>query len=235
MAKLVLSLNGTVLQQHFIDTRCLKIGRETGNDIVINDPQLSREHARILSVGDDQIIEDLASSNGTRINGKPLTRQILQHRDVVELGAHHLLYLSSRVAADVELERTLLIKALPRNGESIEGIPVMGLAATRPSKTRFPAGSITVLESAGHHNDGDDITLDRVVTTFGTPGDQLIVITRRPQGYFLTHVEGPKYPRVNRNSIGAAVRALRNDDLIEAAGYRLVFKQTQEHQADISR
>lgn len=235
MAKLVLSLNGTVLQQHFIDTRCLKIGREAGNDIIINDPQLSREHARILTVGDDQIIEDLASSNGTRINGKPLTRQILQHRDVIELGAHHLLYLSSRVAADVELERTLLIKALPRDGGSAEGAPVTGIALTRTSKTRFPAGSIRVLESAGHHSDGENITLDRVVATFGTPGEQLIVITRRPQGYFLTHVEGPRYPRVNGNSIGAAVRALRDDDLIEAAGYRLVFKQTQEHQADISK
>lgn len=224
MAKLVLSLNGTVLQQRFIDQPCLSIGRGAENDIIINDAQLSREHARIVTVGEDQIIEDLASSNGTRINGNPLLRQILQHRDIIELGTHHLLYLSSRVAADVELERTLLIKALPRHEGAAVGVAGSAMPATRAGRVKFPTGSVTVLAGTGQHAVGENIVLDRVVATFGTPGEQLLVITRRPQGYFLTHVEGAKHPRVNQQTIAAEPQALRDGDLIEAPGYRLKFK-----------
>lgn len=224
MAKLVLSLNGTVLDQRFIDQASISIGRGANNDIVINDPKLSREHARIVTVGEDQIVEDLASSNGTRVNGTPLQRKILQHRDIIELGSHRLLYLSSRVAADVELDRTLLIKALPRHGTVAEGAPVAAMPALRTARVKLPEGSIRVLASAGAHPVGGNIDLDRVVATFGTPGEQLVVITRRPQGYFLSHVEGANYPRVNQQTMGAAPRALRDGDLIEAAGYRLEFR-----------
>ena len=65
MAKLILTLNGSVINQYFIDKACVSIGRGADNDIVINDPVLSREHARVVSVGKDQIVEDLQSSNGT--------------------------------------------------------------------------------------------------------------------------------------------------------------------------
>ena len=224
MAKLVLSLNGTVLDQRFIDQASISIGRGANNDIVINDPKLSREHARIVTVGEDQIVEDLASSNGTRVNGNPLQRQILQHRDTIELGSHRLLYLSSRVAADVELDRTLLIKALPRHGTATEGAPLAAMPALRAAKIKLPEGNVKVLASSGAHPVGENVVLDRVVATFGTPGEQLVVITRRPQGYFLTHVEGPNHLCVNQQRIGTAPCALRDGDLIEAAGYRLEFQ-----------
>ena len=118
MAKLILSLNGTVINQFFIDKPSLTIGREQGNDIVIDDAVLSRQHARVLTVEKDQIVEDLQSSNGTLLNGRPLTRQILQHGDVIQLGSHHLRYMSTRVAGDADLERTMIIKGLSRMAEA---------------------------------------------------------------------------------------------------------------------
>jgi len=224
LAKLVLSLNGTVLQQRFVDQACISIGRDAGNDIVIEDPLLSRQHARIVSVGEDQIVEDLQSSNGTLVNGSPVSRQILQHRDVIELGRHHLRYLSSRVASDVDFERTMLIKALPRDGGPAEGGPVLGVQAVRTARTRLPEGCVKVLAGLGQYAVGDSVPLDRVVATFGIPGEQLFVITRRPPSYFLTHVEGPRPPRVNQQAIGGEARALHDGDLIEGAGYRLEFR-----------
>lgn len=224
MAKLVLSLNGTVLQQRFIDKACISIGRDAGNDIVIDDPLLSREHAQIVTVGEDQILEDRQSNNGTLVNGSPVDRQILQHRDVIELGSHHLCYLSARVAGDADLERTMLIAALPGKGHAADGAPVVAVPTARTSKVRFPEGSVKVLAGSGQHAVGESVRLDRVVVTFGTPGEQLVVITRRPQGYFLTHVEGPQHPRVNRRPIASAPHALNDGDQIDAAGYRLEFR-----------
>ena len=224
MAKLILTLNSKVLNQYFIDKPCLTIGRGPDNDIVINDPLLSREHARIVTVGKDQIAEDLQSSNGTLLNGSPLTRQILQHSDVIELGSYHLRYMSSGVAADVELERTMLIKVLPRHRAPAENAPVVSVPVARTARARLPEGCIKVLAGSGQHNAGESVRLDRVVVTFGIPGEQLIVIARRPQGFFLTHVEGARLPLLNQQSIGREPQALRDGDLIEAAGYRLEFR-----------
>lgn len=223
MAKLILTLNGSVINQYFIDKACVSIGRDASNDIAIDDPLLSREHARVLSVGKDQIVEDLKSSNGTLINGTPLVRQILQHSDVIELGSHHLRYMSARVAADVELERTMLINALPRNRELAGDAPVVAVPAARAGRLRLPNGSVRMLAGPGPRAIGESVRLDRVVTIFGIPGEQLIVIARRPQGYFLTHVEGAEQTRVNRTPIGAAPRCLCDGDVIEAAACRLEF------------
>ena len=224
MAKLTLSLNGTLLNQYFIDKDCISIGRDTTNDIVISDAQLSREHARIVTVGEDHIAEDLQSSNGTLLNGNPLRRQILQHRDIIELGAYRLCYLNSRVATEVDLERTMLIKALPRDGATLPDNPTDSVAGARTSKAWLPMGQVKILATPGNqHSLGESVRLDRVVTTFGVPGEQLIVIGRRPQGYFLTHVEGAQFPRLNQQSINREAHALHDGDRIEAAGYRLEF------------
>lgn len=48
----------------------ITIGREVGNDIVLEDPQVSRHHARLAQQGAGFVIEDLGSTNGTAINGQ---------------------------------------------------------------------------------------------------------------------------------------------------------------------
>lgn len=223
MAKLVLSLNGTLLNQYFIDRTNLSIGRDKTNDIVVSDPLLSREHARIVCFGEDHIIEDLGSSNGTRINGQLLMRQILHHRDIVELGNHRLCYLNSRMAADIDMERTMLIKALPADGQPAWDAPAFAVPALRAAKTTTPEGWIKVLTGQGKHASGQEVRLDRVVTTFGIPGQRLVVIARRPQGFFLTHVEGKELPRINQQPINREAHTLSDGDRIEAAGCRLEF------------
>ncbi len=226
MAKLILSHKGKVIDQYFLKKTNITIGRDAGNDIAIDDPLLSREHARIVSVGDDEIIEDLQSSNGTQINGRPLTRQILQHLDIIALGSHQLRYQSSRTASDADLERTIMIKPLPRMAQSDADTDasILAVPVTRSAKTKWPRGSVVVLKSPLSHASGEIVLLNEVVTTFGIPGEQLIVLTRRAQGFVATHVEGTLFPIINGQNIGTTACALRDGDLIEAAGYQLKFK-----------
>ena len=54
-------------------------------------------------------------------------------------------------------------------------------------------------------------------------GDQLAVVTRRPHGYFITHVEGLRFPRVNHQSIGRESRMLNSGDVFEVADEKLEF------------
>ena len=221
MAKLVLSLNGTVLDQCFTDQPALGIGSAADNQIIVDDPHVREQHARILCIGEDHILESLDSETGVPINGKPSFRQILQHRDVIHLGAYHLRYLNSRVASEISMDRTMLIEALPRDSEG--GSDLTALPSARASKISFPEGFIHVVKGRGRHLPGEDVLLDRVVTTFGTPGEQLVVFTLRPQSIYVTHVEGAQLPRVNQKTIGRDPVPLADGDQIEAAGYRLQY------------
>ena len=62
------------------------LGRLPTNDIPVEDAKASREHAKIYRQGDRFAIVDLNSSNGTTVNGKPVTKQVLEHGDVIAIG-----------------------------------------------------------------------------------------------------------------------------------------------------
>jgi len=56
-----------------LDSELIQIGRSSRNDIQITKKGISRFHAQIRRVGDDFVIEDLGSTNGTYLNGKPIS------------------------------------------------------------------------------------------------------------------------------------------------------------------
>jgi pSer/pThr/pTyr-binding forkhead associated (FHA) protein len=78
--------------QQLIDTilvtgAVVTIGRELDNDITLDDLEISRHHARLTRQGNQFILEDLNSANGTFINNAPLTEPyILRAGDAVSLG-----------------------------------------------------------------------------------------------------------------------------------------------------
>lgn len=60
-----------------LDKGNLFIGRDLGNDIVINDAEISRRHARLVMQGESFVLEDLGSTNGTSVNGQKLSGSCL--------------------------------------------------------------------------------------------------------------------------------------------------------------
>jgi pSer/pThr/pTyr-binding forkhead associated (FHA) protein len=89
-----------------------------------------------------------------------------------------------------------------------------------PTKPVQPLGAIQLLSGG---NAGKELELTKPLTTLGKPGVQVAVLTRRPQGYFITHVEGDKRPTVNGQEIGAAPHSLKDHDVIELAGVKMEF------------
>jgi pSer/pThr/pTyr-binding forkhead associated (FHA) protein len=88
------------------------------------------------------------------------------------------------------------------------------------AKPGQPLGAIQLLSGG---NAGKELELTKPLTTLGKPGVQVAVLTRRPQGYFITHVEGDKRPTVNGQEIGAAPHSLKDHDVIELAGVKMEF------------
>lgn len=74
---------------YLLDKSELFIGRDLNNDVVINDPEVSRRHAHVFLQGLNFVIEDLGSTNGTQINGQRIMGpHLLQPGETVVFGEH---------------------------------------------------------------------------------------------------------------------------------------------------
>jgi predicted component of type VI protein secretion system len=75
------------------------IGREEGNSLRLNDERVSRFHAKVQVDGDDYILTDLESTNGTRVNGTAIQIRRLRIGDRVGVGRSLLLFGSNEEIA----------------------------------------------------------------------------------------------------------------------------------------
>lgn len=84
MAKMILHYKSKTSE--FPIDGVLTIGRQTDNTIRLKEGKASRHHARVTKSGDSFLIEDLGSSNGTRVNGRKIKRCSLRHGDTIQIG-----------------------------------------------------------------------------------------------------------------------------------------------------
>ncbi len=264
MAKLILSMDGLVLKEIVLSKERTTIGRKPHNDIQIDNLAVSGEHAVIVTILADSVLEDLGSTNGTCVNGKTVKKHFLQSNDVIELGKYKLKYISEALpgaAKAADFEKTMVLRpgamrkppepqppaasasAPPSHTEASQGTPavaaapaagaakghgdtLVGMAAgVAPAVTPAPAAPVrrAMLQLLSGANAGKELELTKPLTTLGKPGVQVAVITRRPQGFFITHVEGANKPTVNGTPIEVQAHALNDHDIIELAGVKVEF------------
>ena len=242
MSKLVLSLNGVVQGEYELNQERVTIGRKAENEIPIDNLAVSGKHALIITILDDSFLEDLGSTNGTYVNGKLIKKHALKNGDVIAIGKHELKYVNDAVGDDYdedEFEKTMIIKPGSASAAvaAAKAAENAGAAAepARPAPAGAPAGGgggmplgrLTVLNGPIA---GKELELTKALITLGKPGTQVAVISRRPQGYFLTHIEsdgdGKRYPTVNGEPIGPKAYQLKDGDLIELAGIKMEFSSS---------
>jgi len=250
MAKLILSMDGLVLKEILLSKERTTIGRKPHNDIQIDNLAVSGEHAVIVTILADSFLEDLGSTNGTFVNGKTVKKHFLQNNDVIELGKYKLKYMSEALpgaAKAADFEKTMVLRpgamrkppethppaaaggpavpsAAKAHADTQIGITAASVGAHAPAPAPAPAPvrhAMLKLLSGG--NAGKELELTKPLTTLGKPGVQVAVITRRPQGFFITHVEGANKPIVNGKPIELQAHALNDHDIIELAGVNVEF------------
>ncbi|HZW86048.1 MAG TPA: FHA domain-containing protein [Gallionella sp.] len=114
-------------------------------------------------------------------------------------------------------------KASEKTGKFEARAPIPVPAPPSPSPaaaTAVPAAAIQILTGP---NAGKELELVKNLTTLGKPGLQVAVLTRRPHGFFITHVEGATFPSVNGQVMGAQPLQMKNHDIIELAGVKMEF------------
>lgn len=68
------------------------LGRSHRCDIVVDDPNVSRQHAEIIRQGGGYTVRDLGSTNGLRVNRRAVQQALLQHGDRIEMGATEFVF-----------------------------------------------------------------------------------------------------------------------------------------------
>src|ERR1039458_4118717 len=132
MARLILSLDGTVLAEYNMNKERYTIGRLPDNDIRIDNPAVSGHHSLIINILNDSFLEDLNSTNGTYVNGKLIKKHALQHGDVITAGHHQLRFVEDDEAQQDEFEKTMVIPPSARPVERVRAaVSEAGTTASR--------------------------------------------------------------------------------------------------------
>lgn len=88
--QLTLSNNGNVINELRMDKPRILIGRSDHNDIPIDSRFVSRHHALLVRHGNTTFLMDLNSTNGTFVNARRISNQVLLHEDVVSIGHYKI-------------------------------------------------------------------------------------------------------------------------------------------------
>jgi len=151
MAKLILSLDGLVLNEFSLVKERTSIGRKPHNDIQIDNLAVSGEHAVVVTIGNDCFLEDVGSTNGTLVNGAPVKKHLLRNNDVIELGKYKLTFagkIPTPAAADYEktmvwrpadAKQAAAPKAAPANPPPVNPPPVNPAPVNPPPVNPPPA------------------------------------------------------------------------------------------------
>ncbi|MEK8034080.1 FHA domain-containing protein [Ideonella sp. DXS29W] len=206
MSKLVITHGPHVISVVTISRERTTIGRRAYNDLVLDAPTVSGEHAVLLAFDDDVFIEDLGSTNGTYVNNRAVRRILLHSEDRVAIGSFALTFKTQPGMAHPSAE-TPLSDAV-RYGCIAEQV-----------HARIPA-SIKVLDGA---LTGNQVFLTKVVTPIAGSGRNVVSIIRQPAGYFLARVDREHPLKINDEQVPFDPAELRNGDIIYADGVRMQF------------
>lgn len=244
MAKLIITLDGHLLSEFELNKERITIGRKPHNDIPIDNLAISGEHTAITQVNNEFYVEDLGSTNGTLVNDLPITKHTLHHGDEIEIGKYRIKYvniqeLGSKIEAHEKVvpdfEKTMIIRpnqipSMPANKKPDSSLTAHTIPLVMPEAARSPEAPVSaavesraIIQILNGTNAGKELELTKTLTSLGKPGVQAAVITRRPNGYFITHVQGDHYPIVNSQALDAHPRQLADHDIIELAGVKMEF------------
>ncbi|MEE8409541.1 MAG: FHA domain-containing protein, partial [Myxococcota bacterium] len=103
------------------------IGRSPRNDITLNDPEVSKQHAEIHVGSDGCVLTDLESSNGTFINGRAVKQHVFAQGDVIEFGTSRFTF-----EAEPKLRRSTVTIIAPSPVEHTQVLATANLEALEP-------------------------------------------------------------------------------------------------------
>jgi pSer/pThr/pTyr-binding forkhead associated (FHA) protein len=231
MPKLIVTVEGKVVSEWPLGEHDAIIGRGHDCGVQLNDPSVSRHHAKIARIYTGFFIEDLDSTNGVILNGRRVRKHMLKDGDLVQIGTHEIKFLTEGENNSLaEADKTVVLTARPRAVDAATNTAKSPNAPMQKPRKRIAplpaserqAGKAYVRMLSGPEQ-GDSKLVDKSLYTIGQPGGNLAVISRRAQGHFLLHLGGDKVTTLNGGDVLGAGVKLNDGDVIQVGDTRLEF------------
>lgn len=212
--KLEFSFNSNRLDDFVLDKEIMTIGRKDDNDIRIDNLAVSGHHAKLLTIFDDSFLEDLDSTNGTYVNGRPITKHPLKTGDVIVIGKHELRYVNESNSASDD-DKTVLIRRQP--GMNTSPAPDLNAPINMPDSKAADLNDakLQILNGKGA---GKELALRKPSVKLGKSGAEIVQINKRPDGHFIVSLDQENESSrlmINGEAIGSRAVKLNNHDVIE--------------------
>jgi pSer/pThr/pTyr-binding forkhead associated (FHA) protein len=224
-ATLLVKLHGQDSRQIDLTQETVTIGRKADNTLAIEDAAVSGHHARIVKIQAVFFLEDLMSTNGTAINGRPITRHQLHDADVITIGRHRLVFQEQAAASTapqtpfVDLARTMVL----RGADPVPDGPTL-TATVLILDGKTDRGEYALIKQVNviGSQDGSAIQL----TGWFAP-KSAATIARRGQSYFISRAQRMKSLLVNGMEV-VGQQDLKDGDHIKVAGVTMKFSVRTE-------
>lgn len=219
-ATLLIKIKGKSSRTIDIAPETFTIGRKADNNLPIDDHTVSGHHAKIVRVQSVYFLEDLKSTNGTFLNGKPIDRAQLHDADVITIGQHRIIFQDSTItpaatsSQPVDLEQTMAISSKDSHAKPPTTTAKVLVTAGKTERLEYhltkPANLIGSQEGAAIR-----------LTGWFAPKSAALVSSRGGI-YAISPSQGMKKLQVNGENVSGQ-RQLNNGDIIEVAGVSMTF------------
>lgn len=203
------------------------IGRHGGNDIPIDNLAVSFHHAKIEAVGDEFLLIDLKSENGTFVNDLRIKAHWLVDGDRITVGKHTLLFNDPASRRPATAGPSSIIETMQMDTERFRAL--MRRNGRDPGPDASPTAAVTFLSENRREVPlaGKSVRIGRsrtaeIVVGGVFVGDTAAVVNRLEDGWYLSRVGGLARVRVN----GAVVREpvkLKRLDVIAVGSCKMQF------------
>jgi pSer/pThr/pTyr-binding forkhead associated (FHA) protein len=177
MPEIIVKYEDKIIERVVSEKKRISIGRTSDNDIVLDNRGVSRKHAQIEFNGEAAVIIDNESLNGTFVNNRKISEEVLTDRDVITIGKYNLEYLieGQKDNSQAGLDGTMILNTKKQKDL---------LASDKLEKeiVQRMGGSVLLGEE---NSDFSEYRLDRDVTTIGKA--KFVHIHAR--GFFLSGIQ----------------------------------------------
>jgi pSer/pThr/pTyr-binding forkhead associated (FHA) protein len=229
MPEIVVKFEDKVIERVVTEKKRISIGRTPDNDIVLDNKGVSRKHALMEFDGDSALIMDNESLNGTFVNSRKITEEMLKDNDRITVGKFDLIYHrdAPKEAQLVDMDGTMVLKTR-RQKELLEK------DKKAREISRMAGGPVLLGEDNAEEK---QYALEGLVITLGkakfvnVPVKGFLVskmqakIVKDKDAFLLVNLGRKGKVRVNGE--GVQRQRLRNDDLIEVGKSVFRFVQGQ--------
>ncbi len=216
----------------------LTIGRRSTNTIVIDNLAISGVHAKIEAADTFFKVTDLNSKNGTFVNGRRVQEQRLQHKDVITIGKHHLVFdgrqppmgnalgMENGFPDELEANQHTMFMDTPKYHQTFQCKPRSSVESPGAQLVRRTGeGGSWELKNRDQFSIGKsgsaDIPVEGVLSFLA--GNPAAIILKQADGFYLSPARGLLGTRLNGQKIKAAT-LLNGNDLIQVGGLILQFQ-----------